>query len=391
LNDAPQFDVTFEDGFKAKLFNKQSGQVTMVDISRGKDNYLQLGIYNDQGKLLKPVQGWADGYSLLDPKKQADGSYIFEGVQQVAGAAHVDRIATVHSRWAIQDGQWTQLGIEIQGEGEQTSGESNGTIDGEAASTWQINGLFVPANWDIAPNTYVLDAKSGDVTGDGTADGIWLIGRKDDAASPHAMDIMVAVMDGASGEYAIRSVGDMGMGYNPQLFVGQFAPGQSAKVLTMVPTGGSGGITDINLFTFADGWAAPLVDRRTLNRGVPFDVKFAEGFQVALFSGEGVAAPDIALDVQSHKDDYVRMGIYDDDGHLLKPFTGMVDPFSLIEPVDENGDGIYELHGRQLISGAYHADGLAFADTVWSLQDGAPKLESFRMQPYGDVTVEGSE
>jgi hypothetical protein len=420
LNDAPQFDVTFEDGFKAKLVNKQSGKSTTVDISRGKDNYLQLGIYDEQGKLLKPVQGWADGYGLLEPQKQADGSYVFEGVQQVAGAAHVDRIATVYSRWAIQDGQWTQLGIEIQGVGEQSAGDTNGASGGAAStpasaatappvpildpastpthaspdatsSTWSINGLFAPAHWDIAPNTYVLDAKSSDVTGDGTVDNVILIGRKDDAASVHATDIMVAVMDGASGEYAIRSVGDMGMGYEPKLFVGQFEPGSSAQVLTMVPTGGSGGITDINLFTFADGWAAPLVDRRTLNRGVPFDVKFAEDFQVALFSGESVAAPDIALDVHSHKEDYVRMGIYDEDGHLLKSFTGMVDPFSLIKPVDEDGDGVYELHGRQLISGAYHADGLAVADTVWSLQDGAPKLESFQLQPYGDVTVEASE
>jgi hypothetical protein len=250
-----------------------------------------------------------------------------------------------------------------------------------------MNSLFAPARWDIAPNTYVLDAKSGDVTGDGTADNVWLIGRKDDATSVHVTDIMVAVMDVASGEYAIRSVGDMGMGYHPQLFVGRFEQGQSAQVLTMVPTGGSGGITDINLFTFADGRAAPLVDRWTLNRGVPLDVEFAEGFQVALFSGGSAAAQDIALDVQSRKDDYVRMGIYDGDGHLLKPFTGMIDPFSLIEPVDEDGDDIYELHGRQLISGAYHADGLAIADTTWGLRDGVPKLESFQLQPLGDTTM----
>jgi hypothetical protein len=156
LNDAPQFDVTFEDGFLAKLVDKQSGQATTVDISRGKDNYLELGIYDEQGKLLKPVQGWADGYGLLEPQKQTDESYVFEGVQQVAGAAHVDRIATVISRWAIVDGQWTRLGIEIKGEGEQATGDVNGAsghvADAPAsASTPSIAPTTRPYRRHLAP------------------------------------------------------------------------------------------------------------------------------------------------------------------------------------------------------------------------------------------------
>jgi hypothetical protein len=49
----------------------------------------------------------------------------------------------------------------------------------------------------------------------------------------------------------------------------------------------------------------------------------------------------------------------------------MVDPFSTLKPVIvKTEDESYGLKGVQQISGAYHADGIAFVESTWYYENG---------------------
>ena len=47
----------------------------------------------------------------------------------------------------------------------------------------------------------------------------------------------------------------------------------------------------------------------------------------------------------------------------------MVDPYSTLKPIIVKDDS-YGLKGVQQISGAYHADGIAFVESTWYYENG---------------------
>ncbi|MBO1910081.1 hypothetical protein J4G37_35520, partial [Microvirga sp. 3-52] len=57
--------------------------------------------------------------------------------------------------------------------------------------------------------------------------------------------------------------------------------------------------------------------------------------------------------------DYLSQ-IYNKNGTLKKPITGMADGVSGFYPVDMDRDGVYEIQAYQKISGLYHADSFGY-------------------------------
>lgn len=217
---------------------------------------------------------------------------------------------------------------------------------------------------DLPANTYLLDSTTADVTGDGIIDSIVLGGQKDSAEDRYAKKLIILVRDGKSGQTQSVDL-DMG-GYEGKLFAGDFTGDHVADVMVSAPTGGSGAVLDNRIATFT-GSSPAIIFTSENNSGADFTGKFLDGFKTEITNTD--TGKSITIDNGRNRADYVRLGIYDEAGNVLKDQRPWHYPFSLLEPTDSDRDGVYELKGYQRIVGAYNADPIAEVETLWKYQD----------------------
>ena len=60
----------------------------------------------------------------------------------------------------------------------------------------------------------------------------------------------------------------------------------------------------------------------------------------------------------------------------------MDDVFVSLDPADDDGDSIQELHGKQRISFIVHANTVAWAESVWSVKGGRLRLVSEKIDTH---------
>lgn len=216
----------------------------------------------------------------------------------------------------------------------------------------------------LPADTYILNSITADVTGDGTADSIILAGHKAKAADRFSNKMILLVRDGKTGQTQTADL-DMG-GYEGKLFAGDFTGDHIADVMVSAPTGGSGGIVDNRITTFT-GSEPSIIFTNENNKGASFTGKFIEGFRTEITNVD--TGKTITIDNGRNRSDYLRLGIYDEAGHVLKDQRPWHYPFSLLEPTDVDQDGVYELKGYQRIVGAYNADPIAEVETLWKYQN----------------------
>ncbi len=102
----------FTDGFKTDMIMTKLNKVFTIDLSAFKDGYIIEGIYGSNGKLMKPVELWADGFYLLQPVDYTgDGTYYLRGIRSISGAYHANRISNMESLWKYSDGKWVPCNV----------------------------------------------------------------------------------------------------------------------------------------------------------------------------------------------------------------------------------------------------------------------------------------
>ncbi|MFS0689955.1 VCBS repeat-containing protein [Sporosarcina sp. 179-K 8C2 HS] len=196
---------------------------------------------------------------------------------------------------------------------------------------------------------------SGDVTGDNVIDQVYLTGTKT-SDSPYIQNITLLVRDGRTGITASIPLHN-NEGYNPTLFLGDFTGNGVDEILIGMATGGSGGIINYYIVSFAGNRARLLFDSDVYNNQFQYDVTYLDNYKV-----EVVSRPNnerYIIDISLRGPDYLNE-IYDSNGKLKSPITGFVDPLSGLYPVDFDANGVYELLAYQKISGRYHADSLGY-------------------------------
>lgn len=222
----------------------------------------------------------------------------------------------------------------------------------------QGNDPALPAGYTI------LDRQTGDVTGDGTARDIVLIGRKPNADSHFADDLSIIVQDGSSQNSITVKLPGIG-GYGSHLFIGDFNGDKVDDVLITVPTGGSGGYTEHRIVAFAGG--PDIIFDEKDNSGVAGTGHFIDGFRIELT--EEATKRSVTADLNNKKDVYVNANLYDAKGNLRRQQTISINPPGELFPVDVDSDGIYELRCLQRVSGMYNADTVAYIYSIWKYQD----------------------
>ena len=199
----------------------------------------------------------------------------------------------------------------------------------------------------------LLHTYTYDVTGDGIEETIDLYGKPLKENKDFYEEVR-AVIKGKQ-EQKVKFEG----GFDPKLLFADFTGDGIKEMMYESATGGSGGLHNYAIYSFADWKKAelPLPEENVTGH-------FIEDFQ-AVIHIPSLKEP-IQVDVKERKAVYIRLGIYQENGQLNEPFELMIDPISLMEIV-ENGQA--NLQTYQQISGAYHADGIGVVETIWTWKD----------------------
>lgn len=209
------------------------------------------------------------------------------------------------------------------------------------------------------PEPALITTYEEDVTGDGQKEVIELKGVLFSEDTNYYRDIWADISSPHDGEWKIS----YGGGYEPEIQFVDVTHDDVNDLLYQSATGGSGGLYNYQLHTLRRGNLSkiPLPEQPHV-RG-----EFQENFQVKLHIFPN--HPPIPLNVEDRKEDYIRLGIYNEEGRLLEKTQVMVDPIAFFEPVLISESKGYGLKSYRQISGAYHADQLGTIETLWYYED----------------------
>ncbi|WAA12707.1 VCBS repeat-containing protein [Fervidibacillus halotolerans] len=205
------------------------------------------------------------------------------------------------------------------------------------------------------PVPKIVAFSTGDVTGDGICDYVYVTGVKT-TESPFLQKIMLIVQNGKTGMLTPVSLKN-DAGYNPSLFLGDFTGNGVQDILIGIATGGSGGIMNYYLYSFLGNYPQLLFDDDSYNDVSQFEVNYLDDYKVKVFSkwNEETYLIDLTLRDESYLNE-----IYDSNGNLKQPIQGFVNPLSGLYPVDFDSNRVYELLAYQKIAGRYNADTIGF-------------------------------
>lgn len=335
-------DVKFLPNFKVELSIKEAKKTEILDLSGRKQMYIESEVYDEKGNLKYDVEGWTDPYSnlkLVDCDK--NGTYELQMSQSISGTCHVDRL-------------------------------------GNLITTWKWDGKSLTYNQDDIKLELIFDSKEEDINGDGTKDYISLSGSKVFGEnSPYVRDIKLEVYDMKTG-YKELPIGNVNEGYEPNMFIADFNGDKSQDILISIANGGSAGTSTYSLISYKDNKIVSLFEQEKFNYGLDYDVFFKDGFKAEIFIKN--INRTFTIDLKDNMDFYIKDGIYDKDGKILKQTYGMWNAVSQVEPIDVDKDGRLELVVYQRVIGTSNAETLGYVKSVWKIQDKGIKLF--------DVTVE---
>lgn len=100
----------FKDNFTVEITIYPSEKPIVMDVKDRVSDYIRLGIYDSNGKLVEPASVMVDPIAFFEPffiaKKKG---YGLKSYQQVSGAYHADQLGTVETLWYFEKGKWINL------------------------------------------------------------------------------------------------------------------------------------------------------------------------------------------------------------------------------------------------------------------------------------------
>jgi hypothetical protein len=195
----------------------------------------------------------------------------------------------------------------------------------------------------------------GDVTGDRVPDNVYLTGIRT-SESPFTQNITLVIQDGRTGGWTNVPLRE-NAGYDPSLFLGDFTENGVDDILISIATGGSGGIMYHYVYSVVNNMAQLLFDSNVYNAQYQYEVTYQDNFKVEVNSKENNQR--YMIDLSLRDPEYLNE-IYDENGKLISPITGFVNPLSGLYPVDFDSNGVFELLAYQKIAGRYNADSLGY-------------------------------
>jgi hypothetical protein len=242
---------------------------------------------------------------------------------------------------------------------------------------FEIGKKLVVNELNLSENTYVFDKKLKDINGDNIKDTVVLTGVKIDPKDSYAFDMSIIIEDGKTKKFCKKDWTFKGtdgkvhgnVGRMPKLFIGDFTGDEIKDVMVTAPQGGNGGFVNHMIMTFNENKPAIIFSNKE-NEGIKFTGKFIDNFKVEV-KNESLDKT-YSIDVTKNKEDYIKNGLYNKDGKLLKEENVHVSEYFSLAPIDKNMDGTFELLGRQAIlpENGYLGSDIGYFDTIESYKDG---------------------
>jgi len=199
----------------------------------------------------------------------------------------------------------------------------------------------------------VIVSRTGDVTGDGVADRVWLTGvRTED--SPFIQDITLLIQNGMTGRITQVALPE-NMGYEPTIYLCDFTGDGVLDIKVSIQSGGSGGFVFTYIYSFVNSRLRLLFSGERYEVSRQFRAYYVDGFTVVVENGHGQQYRiDVSLDPAA-------ADLYNPDGTLKQPTEANVGPFIMAIPVvlDESS-GVCSLLALTRVYGTFAADTLGY-------------------------------
>ncbi|MPW24499.1 VCBS repeat-containing protein [Alkalibaculum sp. M08DMB] len=213
---------------------------------------------------------------------------------------------------------------------------------------------------NVSYRYYFLDYKLGDVTGDGVVDRVYLVGEKSSSQELFSENISIVVHDGRTNN-VIKIAMEYAAGYNAKLFLGNFTNIKKLDILVKIDTGGSGGYILAYLYSLQNDHISLLLNSESFESISIYDVNFVECFRIEVINKDDNIK--YILNALDRKTKYIKKGIYDDKGSLIKETSGSVLALGAIFPIIEEYNGLFKLVVYQRIIGIDNSDNLGAVET----------------------------
>lgn len=200
----------------------------------------------------------------------------------------------------------------------------------------------------------VIVSRSGDVTGDGVADQVWLTGVTTEG-SPFIQNITLMIQNGVTGRITQVALQE-NAGYEPTIFLCDFTGDGVQDIKVSIQSGGSGGFVFTYIYSFANSQLRLLFSGERYAASRQFRAYYIDGYTVVVEDvGRGlVYRIDVSLDPAA-------ADLYNPDGTLKQPTEANVGPFIMAIPVilDES-TGVCSLIALTRVYGTFAADTLGY-------------------------------
>lgn len=216
----------------------------------------------------------------------------------------------------------------------------------------------------ISLNTYLLDMKIGDVTGDGVPDKVSLYGSKSgDSTEIFADNITIVIEDGHTKQTQTITP-SFNSGYNARLFLGDFTKDKVADIKVSIDSGGSGGYGYFYIYSFKNNNLQEIFNFDKYNNEYKYKVDYSNLYRVHI--GNVMLYKLFVLDISYRGYDYVSQ-YYDEYGKLNQSVQGEVLSLSTLIPiVNYEKTNAFDLLAFQRIIGTSNSDTLGYIENLLS-------------------------
>ncbi|MBB6216250.1 hypothetical protein HNQ80_002349 [Anaerosolibacter carboniphilus] len=100
-------DGKYIDGFKAEINVINLDKMIYLDLMANRNTYIDMNIYDKDGKVLSEITPYAIPFSELTPVDyNGDSTYELKGYQRITGSYNADTISNIESLWKYENGKW---------------------------------------------------------------------------------------------------------------------------------------------------------------------------------------------------------------------------------------------------------------------------------------------
>ncbi|SET32821.1 hypothetical protein SAMN05216389_1093 [Oceanobacillus limi] len=97
----------FKENFEVEVQISPTKEPVVVDVNEHSEDYIEKGIYDEKGSLIKNTSPMVDPIAYFEPVFISDRKgYGLKSFQQISGISHADQLGTIESLWYYDRDKW---------------------------------------------------------------------------------------------------------------------------------------------------------------------------------------------------------------------------------------------------------------------------------------------